>query len=767
MIPRLVCIQAIRGFQEEKKIPLSPSLTVIYGENGRGKTSLCEGWNWLFTGQMLVGLEPQSELGSAGKNIHVGELHRLMQLCDDNGNTIIARTDDQYQNPGNLPESTSPVLLQYRLNQVLYTSQGDRRRFFEEVMELDIEAAFAQKLRRACLSIDPFAHDAWSAWERAITSLEDQDFLPPNPTPSNADEQSENERALLQHVAEYLGTNPTLKGVEEVLEIGSEPEFQIEALTPPVSEAKQELIEEAVSAIDGLESEAVRALERAIWQEKGLELVQPPRCPFCNEETIQEGKIEEIGDGIRSVRKRHSSHLKAKSKVDLGITAVQPLVELDIETTRSCLDTLRELLPKLQIDELEQVVSCIEELDEALSALKDQHQQGKPVGTPDAFGFFAPTAMELTRTWLALSTYLDDVGAALKELRVRTRYMEAATSIIQYHRADLSEFYRQLDVRPTLDEIAEVGPRVIERIKNDRLRKLAEDIVDYYKILRPDDPTPLEDVQASGGVRGDIRIMARSASKVDHASALFSHSNSNALGMACHIARVLDAGFRTIVLDDPFQSLDDSNREHAVGDLVTSLLDDGLQVVVLTHERSTASKLLDIYADKGSLGTALRWDTDRGAIPEPMYASGDVQLSIVLDGLETDSLSEIIKVSNALRQLLEAFCADYLRAVGGDLPESHRRNLGSYIDCLEKLPSDVRPNQRTLSNLNDWNEKLSNEAHFHGLGIEGMNQLRAITREALTARKQEKQLRPPNMDHWKRVPDSEGIRRRARSILGI
>ena len=155
MKPALVEIRAVRGFQKKKEIPLSPSLTVVYGDNGRGKTSLCEGWHWLFTGEMREGMEPKSEIGGAGQNIHVTAPRRFRLLTDD-AELLAEREEDELSNPGELPLSTSPVLLQYKLQQVLYTSQKNRRECFEEVLELDVEAEFAQRLRRACQQLSPF-----------------------------------------------------------------------------------------------------------------------------------------------------------------------------------------------------------------------------------------------------------------------------------------------------------------------------------------------------------------------------------------------------------------------------------------------------------------------------------------------------------------------------------------------------------------------------------------------------------------------------------
>jgi len=220
MIPGLACIQAIRGFQSEKEIPLSPTLTVIYGENGRGKTSLCEGWHWLYTGEMLEGLEPSSELGSAGTNIHV-ELDPSMRLLSEDRATIISRSGKDVRDPANVPTGTSPVLLQYRLQKVLYATQKERRKFFEEALELEVESPFAQILRRACQSIDPFIHQAWRAWRRVVDAVRDHGFVVPHCQPSSRVDQSENEAALMQFVSGFFGCEATPERIERAMEMGA------------------------------------------------------------------------------------------------------------------------------------------------------------------------------------------------------------------------------------------------------------------------------------------------------------------------------------------------------------------------------------------------------------------------------------------------------------------------------------------------------------------------------------------------------------------
>jgi len=71
-----------------------------------------------------------------------------------------------------------------------------------------------------------------------------------------------------------------------------------------------------------------------------------------------------------------------------------------------------------------------------------------------------------------------------------------------------------------------------------------------------------------------------------------------------------------------------------------------------------------------------------------------------------------------------------------------------------------------IEDLKEWNRILSDEAHFCGGTAPGMDQLRMVTREALAAQGQEKQLRPPNVDEWEQVPRTSALQERRRAILG-
>lgn len=765
--PVAIRIRAVRGFEGEQKIPLSPTLTVIYGENGRGKTSLCEGWNWLYTGEMLQGLEPRSELGSAARNIHA-EVEPRVRLLDVDSTVLMERSSSEFSNPADLPQGTSPVLLQYRLHQVLYSSQGDRRDFFEDVLELDVESGFAQKLRRACQRLDPFAEDTWNSWRRAVEAVAEQGFDSPYGRPSTSAEQQENEEALFDFLGEYFSCESDAEALEAAVEAGTgRPELPLEEITPPISEEIDATIQEALSAIEDLDAESERALDRIRWQREGLDLVEPPECPFCGESTADEERVESIRERIEEVERRHESHREARSTFTNAVNAVLPLVELDVETTAEHLERLRASVGQVELEDSEPLLERLDALEEKLDQLQDVCPEQDDLSDPEVFTEFSAAALAVSQSWLTLVPQLESLRRELEGRRVRVRFVEAATSLLRYQATDRERFYNLLDAQPVLAELADAAPNAVEELKQTRLDQLADEIVRFYRVLRPDDLTPLKEIRSAGGVRGDIRIMARSKDQVEHASALFSHSNANALGMAAHIARILDAGHSTLVLDDPFQSLDDSNRRQVIENLVEALLEEELQVVILTHQRRSAQKLLDRYVDCGALGASLRWDRETGPVPEPLYAKGDRQLAFVLGLFERDAPSGISGVADSLRNLIEGFCSSYLTGVNSELPHARRRNLGGFIDKLERLPIEVKPNSATFDDLREWNRVLSEEGHYEGDAAPGMDELKEIARRALEAQKHQKQLRPPDLEDWNPIPRAPALRERMSRILGV
>lgn len=84
---------------------------------------------------------------------------------------------------------------------------------------------------------------------------------------------------------------------------------------------------------------------------------------------------------------------------------------------------------------------------------------------------------------------------------------------------------------------------------------------------------------------------------------VFSESQINVLGLAAYITRARLLGHATLIFDDPVQSMDEEHYRSFAGPLLTSMLKEGFQVVVLTHSDQFARDIADHHYAHGSFAT--------------------------------------------------------------------------------------------------------------------------------------------------------------------
>ena len=82
-----------------------------------------------------------------------------------------------------------------------------------------------------------------------------------------------------------------------------------------------------------------------------------------------------------------------------------------------------------------------------------------------------------------------------------------------------------------------------------------------------------------------------------NAAACLSQCQLNCLGLSIHLIRALTSGtpFGFVLMDDPVQSMDDDHCQALVVQVIKSLLERGLQVIVLSHEQGLVDEIWDTY----------------------------------------------------------------------------------------------------------------------------------------------------------------------------
>ncbi len=79
---------------------------------------------------------------------------------------------------------------------------------------------------------------------------------------------------------------------------------------------------------------------------------------------------------------------------------------------------------------------------------------------------------------------------------------------------------------------------------------------------------------------------------------VFSESQVNALGIAAFITRSKLLGHKMLIFDDPVQSMDEEHFKTFARDVITHVLDEGFQVVLLTHNDTFARDVSYYHKDR-------------------------------------------------------------------------------------------------------------------------------------------------------------------------
>ena len=84
---------------------------------------------------------------------------------------------------------------------------------------------------------------------------------------------------------------------------------------------------------------------------------------------------------------------------------------------------------------------------------------------------------------------------------------------------------------------------------------------------------------------------------------VFSESQVNALGIAAFVARAKLLGHRLLIFDDPVQSMDEEHFKTFARDVIPQLLNEGFQVILLTHNDTFARDVSYYHYDRDSYVT--------------------------------------------------------------------------------------------------------------------------------------------------------------------
>jgi hypothetical protein len=280
------------------------------------------------------------------------------------------------------------------------------------------------------------------------------------------------------------------------------------------------------------------------------------------------------------------------------------------------------------------------------------------------------------RQLVALSADLDLLAQQLERERAVTRLRE-----------DTSQAVRHID-----DATANV--------LDEKFDELAGEISRWWQLMRSEEPSFFAGVQRAGTGRRFIDLKAGLATGrvtddvTQHrdAVAVFSDSQLNCLGLSAFLARVSRNPVGFVVLDDPIQGSDTEHKATFLEYVPETLMSEGHQVIMLTHDERLSRNLQERYAHRDlRVYRVLAQDPPAGAEISRTRDTIDELLARVEPLRHQDDVFHRKTAGGLLRDAAERFCKLVLvadaRERGGvaNLADYDGRTLGPLINEVQPL----------------------------------------------------------------------------------
>lgn len=196
---------------------------------------------------------------------------------------------------------------------------------------------------------------------------------------------------------------------------------------------------------------------------------------------------------------------------------------------------------------------------------------------------------------------------------------------------------------------------------------------------------PVSDVAYDGMVptTDNLELRARSYAKTMFAAPNLSASQLNCIGLAVYLARATRKGtpFKTLLIDDPVQSMDDEHTEAFKKQVIDKLLKDGYHIILLTHMQLLAGDVESLYRNRG----AALYRMSQYSRSVPVIDWKGPQLGRLLDSVRKnkDANEQYRKQATLdLRMFVERFAKDLFKAqTNGTISKRYEdRNWGDLKD---------------------------------------------------------------------------------------
>lgn len=721
-----ITVQAFRGYPTRAEVMLSGNVVLLVGENGTGKTSLTEAFEWTLFNSIVrkERSKTRGEYQGASwiRSVHAPpELETFAEVAlmrDDGMCHVVRRTllgntaeltidgkpaSDVRALGLRTEEAFRPFLGQCEIQALIDSEQQSRWEQLSAILGFAGFGQLRERLQRLRTDTDR---------DERVRRLRERVTRAVQPlTPAGADPLEQSPEELKSRAAKFLN----LQADSDWILVRQTAQTELDELLvkdrrPPGLEGLTvghadlgAAASEAAQLAKQLTDDAIkhRRWHEANWRSsfaaQGLELLDPTYpelCPFCAEMTLGQDRRE----ALATEAQRTSELAPADARVGfrnainlllgagpLGTEAMPALVESlgegsEAETLRAALDEQKEL------DDLRGHARRL--ADAALAAYEAASRpRGDSTALEGMASELASAAEEIGQRHATLRAQVEAIRLELTRrfsgldepgknrmaaLQMAVLLAENGSAVAAAWR--LRSYQEQLSVLIAELEVAEKSRM------SAALQTLSGDIARYYEELSPGHHIKIIGVSVRDTKHRQAALAATSHGKHVNPVTMFSEAEGNCLGLSLYFSQRVDRnpGWAMIMLDDPVQSMDQGHEEGLINLLARVSRD--RQVIVMTHARRFAQQ---VEAQFAAVGSFTKYVFERGTGPEPQIALAEGRLDELLNYAEANADGELARresCAGAVRKAVERFCRDL-----GGVSATHLKKSLSIEDVIDRL----------------------------------------------------------------------------------
>ena len=698
-----ISVQAFRGYPSRTDVVVSGDVVLLAGENGTGKTSLTEAFEWALFGSIVRKERSKTRGEYQGsswiRSVHAHpdvETYAEITLIKDGKRDVVRRAlvgsgtelsingkpaSDVRVLGLRTEDAFRPFLGQCEIQALIDSEQQSRWEQLSAILGFAGFGQLRERLQRVRTDTDR---------DQRVERLRDRVNRAVQPlTPAGTNPLDQSPEDLRGRAATFLGL---AQGVAWSV-IRDNAQQQLDALLvkdrrPPGLDAlvigPGDLATAVARTTAAVKDLAPHAAEHRQWHEtnrrssfasQGLELVDPENpeiCPFCTHATL--------GDARMSVLRTEANQTSSPAPVDQrsnlrdAMNVLLGVGPLNLDAVPVLLESLGESneTAALRAAQAEQAtLDAVRNRGQRLAdaALAAYETACRPYGDTAALDGMVtelvPAVEEVGQRHAALRAHLEAINLELTRRFSGLAEPDKARMAALQKAVLLAENGSAVEAAWRLhrnQEQLKVLVEELESTEKDRmassLKVLSADIARYYEELSPGHHIKISGVSVRDTKHRQASLAATSHGKPVNPVTMFSEAEGNCLGLSLYFSQRVDRnpGWSMIMLDDPVQSMDQGHEEGLIN-LLTRVSRER-QVIVMTHARRFAQH---VEAQFAAVNSFTKYVFERGPGPEPQVALAEGRLDELLSYSEANAEGELARresCAGAVRKAVERFCRE-------------------------------------------------------------------------------------------------------------